>query len=119
MTKEDLLKGLSQFVKDNVDGEFQPLAYYDKHLDCIRVQIKDCSFTEHRLSKIFTIWQENHVDTEEYIGFTIKGIGHLFKELGLPKSGVIKLSEIINAIVQEYPDEVVGMVLVDPGHLLR
>lgn len=94
---------LNKFIQNNLK-EFRPVAYYDKHLDCIRVQIKDCSFTEKRLNSIFTILEVNHVDIKEYAGFNIKGIKYLFKKVGLPDNGVIKLAQVIDAIVKIYPD---------------
>lgn len=85
---------------------FRPCAYFDKHLDCIRVQVKDCSFTEIRLNGIFTLYQANHTERFEYMGFSIKGIRHLFEENHLPmaKEGPFMLAEIIDAILKVYPD---------------
>ncbi len=84
---------------------FRPLAYYDKHLDCIRIQVKDCSFTERRLNSFFTLWIENHVTSEKTVGFTIKGVKHLFVTLGLPQSGPVYVAQIIDGILQYYPEE--------------
>jgi len=97
---------MAQFFKENFPGTFQPCAYYDKHLDCIRVQIKDCSFTEIRLNKIFTIYQANHTDNVEYIGFSIKGIRYVFEKMNLPmkKDGPYLLAEILDAIIKENPE---------------
>ena len=66
---------------------FRPMAYYDKHLDCIRVEIRDCSITEHRCGEILTVLEDNHPENDQgkYVGFTIKGVGHVFEELSLPK----------------------------------
>lgn len=110
---------LSDFIRHNLSEEFYPFAYYDKHLDCIRVQVRDCSVMEKRLSSIFTVLKANHNDASEYVGFNIKGVRHLFEQVGLPKSGVIKLAEIIDAIVKIYPDGVVKLISEKFAALLR
>ena len=46
-------QGMAQFFADNPPKVFRPCAYYDKHLDCIHVQVRDCSFTEIRLNEVF------------------------------------------------------------------
>ncbi|MFZ2445134.1 MAG: hypothetical protein WAW37_02135 [Syntrophobacteraceae bacterium] len=98
-------KAMAQFFIDNPPKAFRPCAYYDKHLDCIRVQVRDCSFTEIRLNEAFTIYQANHVSCAEYIGFSIKGIRHLFEELKLPraKERPYIIAEIIDAAVKANP----------------
>lgn len=97
---------MAQFFSDNPPKVFKPCAYYDKHLDCIRVQVKDCSFTEFRLNSRFTICQANHVKKVEYVGFGIKGIRHFFEKVELPraKEGPYILAEIMDAIVKDDPD---------------
>lgn len=40
------IEDLMSFMETIEYKEFVPFAYYDKHLDCIRVQIKDCSVIE-------------------------------------------------------------------------
>ncbi len=97
-------KAMEQIFKDNPSKDFQPCAYYDKHLDCIRVQIRDCSFTEVRLNRIITIYRANHVENIEYMGFSIKGIRHLFEKLKLPKDVPYILADIINEIVKDDPE---------------
>lgn len=88
--------------------EFTPFAYYDKHLDCIRVQIRDCSITEERVNRIFTVLKPNHCDIgPEYVGFNIKGIRHLFNQMKLPTEGVMRLTDIIDGIVQKFPESTV------------
>lgn len=84
--------------------EFRPIAYYDKHLDCIRVQLKDCSFTEKRLNRYWTVLEENHGESNSLAGFNIKGVHYLAKELGFSTTGVMKLTDLIDKIVRQYPD---------------
>ncbi|WP_165741625.1 hypothetical protein [Candidatus Thiosymbion oneisti] len=103
------LESLRAFVAENFQ-EFRPFAYYDKHLDCIRVQIRDCSVAEERLSRIFTILKPMHAETLEYVGFTVKGVCHLFDRLGIEPSGVIRLAEILDEIVKKFPDRAVRLV---------
>jgi len=99
-------KMMTQFFSENPPKGFKPCAYYDKHLDCIRVQVKDCSFTEIRLNKIFTIYQANHMKNIDYVGFSIKGIRHLFEKLNFPKAKdqPYILADIIDAIVKDDPE---------------
>ena len=92
--------------------EFKPFAYYDKHLDCIRVQIRDCSVTEERVNRIFTVLKPNHSEVgAQYVGFNIKGIRHLFNQIGLPLHGVISLTDIFDGIVQQFPEATVLNVI--------
>ena len=96
---------LQRFVGAYPIKPFRPLAYYDKHLDCIRIQAKDCSFTEVRMNGLFTLWRENHVAQKETVGLTIKGVKHLFVTLGLPKGGPVYVAKILDAILQQYPEQ--------------
>ena len=84
---------------------FVPVAYYDKHMDCIRVMTHDRSVTEHRIDEFLTVHECNHRSQfdPEYVGFTIKGIRHIFSEVGLPLDGVYKLTDIIDKIVTRMP----------------
>ena len=99
------LGALRQFVGAYPITPFRPLAYYDKHLDCIRIQVKDCSFTEERLNRLFTLWYENHVTSKKTVGFSIKGVKHLFVSLGLPESGPVYVAQIIDGILRLYPEK--------------
>lgn len=98
---------------------FAPIAYYDKHLDCIRVEIRDCSVTETRVNDVFTIFEDNYPENgqREYVGFTIKGVSYVFKKVGLPLDGVHKITDIIHKIVVAYPSEVMGIAGVALGRL--
>jgi hypothetical protein len=98
-------KAMAQFFTENPPKNFKPCAYYDKHLDCIRVQTKDCSFTEIRLNEVFTIYQANHIESVEYMGFSIKGVRYLLEKLEFPeaKQGPFILAEIMDAIIKKHP----------------
>lgn len=101
----------AQFLKEYPIQAFRPLAYYDKHLDCIRVQIKDCSFTEERRNRFFTLWYANHAESNDCVGFSIKGINYLFISLKLPTSGPIHLAQILDAIAKHYPDQTINKIV--------
>ena len=110
---QEHLKNSISFIKELGADEFKPFAFYDKHLDCIRVRTKDCSVVEERLSRIFTILKAAHPiesSGEQLVGFNIKGVRHLFEEVGLPPEGVFKLVDIISRIVEVYPDAFVKKV---------
>lgn len=110
--------GSLQSVK-SLFKEFHPIAYYDKHLDCIRVQLKDCSFTEKRLNRYWTVLEENHVATDSLAGFNIKGIQYLANELGFPTTGVMKLTDLIDKIVKHYPDSSANIIEEGFTYVLR
>ena len=84
---------------------FSPVAYYDKHMDCIRVLTHNRSVTEHRIDGMFTVYECNHRSKfdPEYVGFSIKGVRHLFSEIGLPLEGVYALADIIQRIITYKP----------------
>jgi hypothetical protein len=89
---------------------FRPFAYHDKHLDAIRVQVMDCSICEERLDRFLTIYHANYPFGSDatsggvqIVGFAIKGISHLFDTLGLKRHGVIKIAELLDAMVKRFP----------------
>lgn len=92
---------------------FSPVAYYDHHMDCIRVMTHDRSVTEHRIDGFFTVNECNHRKPfdPQYVGFTIKGIHHLFKEIGLEFEGVLKLVDLIDRIIRYKPGSMMAETL--------
>lgn len=109
-TLENSTVGLQEFMKANLNGDFRPIAYYDKHLDCIRVQIVDGSFTEHRMNRFLTILKKNHIESTAPAGFNIKGVRYLFEELKLDPTRVHKLTSIIDCMVKVYPDAAIKKI---------
>jgi hypothetical protein len=100
----------SAFIKGLGDAEFRPFAYYDKHLDCIRVQVLDCSFKEDRKNRIITVLTANHSEQDSFAGFNIKGVRYLFEQLKLPATGIYKMTELIDKMVQFFPDAAIKQV---------
>jgi hypothetical protein len=94
-------------------ASFSPVAYYDKHMDCIRVLTHDRSVTEHRIDGMFTVYECNHRGAfdPEYVGFSIKGVRHLFDEIGLPLEGVYRLADLIRRIVSHRPGSAMSELL--------
>jgi hypothetical protein len=94
---------------------FSPVAYYDSYMDCIRVLILDRSVTEVRVDDHLTLCRANHRTPfdPEHVGFTIKGVRHLFADLGLPLDGVLTLTQIIDAIVKRRPGSTVSKILAE------
>jgi hypothetical protein len=94
-------------------GAFVPIAFYDKHMDCIRVVTHDRSVTEHRIDGLITVLECNNRGEFDplYVGFTIKGVRSLFAQVGLPLDGVYKLAELIDKIVRHQPGSTVGEML--------
>lgn len=107
--QHDDVINIENYMSENLK-EFSPFAYYDKHLDCIRVQIRDCSVTEERLSKFITFLRPTHGSKDAYVGFTLKGIRHLFEENDWPLEGVKLLTEIIDMVIKAVPHSAVKKV---------
>ena len=102
---EELSNSAKDFINElTIKSEFKPFAYYDKHLDCIRVQTLDCSFKEDRKNKFVTVLSANHKEQNTFVGFNIKGVKYLFKKIGLPTSGVHKLTDLVDKLVKTFPD---------------
>ena len=104
----------SVVLPDGVSLEtFKPVAYYDPHMDFIRVMTRDASVTEIRIDGLFTIHECNHRGPTDplYVGFTIKGVRSLFKEIGLPLDGVHKLTEVIDKLVRHKPGSMMSEML--------
>jgi hypothetical protein len=92
---------------------FQPVAYYDSYMDCIRVMILDRSVTEVRVDDILTLYRTNHAAPfdPQHVGFSLKGIKHLFTELRLPLDGVMQLTDLIDTLVKRKPGTVISKIL--------
>ncbi len=89
-------------------AEFRPFAYFDKHLDCIRVQLRDCSVVEQRKNRIFTVLKAAHGD-RTLVGFNIKGVRHMVRQVGL-KYGLdltmcYTLAQLMEFVVRAYPEK--------------
>lgn len=90
-------------------GKFHPVAYYDKHMDCIRVITRDVSVTESRISREVTLLEANHRGEFDslYVGFVLKGISHLFDSLSLPLQGAYTLAQILDTMIKKAPGSTV------------
>ena len=82
-------------------GAFRPFAIFDEQLDCIRVVWRDCSANEIRVSKMLTILEDNHPESEELecVGFTIKGVAHICETRGISADAPWLLADFIDAVV--------------------
>ena len=98
---------------DVVLEEFRPVAYFDKHMDCIRVLTHDRSVTEHRVNEFFTVYESNNRGDfdPQYVGFAIKGVKHLFNKVGLSLDKPHKLADIIDRLVKYSPGSVMSVTL--------
>lgn len=96
--------------------DFEPVAYYDKHLDAIRVQTMDCSIWEDRLDRILTVYHANHHQQadglNDVVGFAIKGVRHLLREIGLDdREQPLKLAAFLDKLFKLYPSRSTKFVL--------
>lgn len=115
-----IVDSAAAFIKSFDDkSEFRPFAYYDKHLDCIRVQLLDCSFKEERKHKIITVLSANHTEQNTFAGFNIKGVRFVFEQMKLPATGVYKLTDLIDKLVKYFPDAATRQVQVAFSPIMR
>jgi hypothetical protein len=84
---------------------FRPVAYFNIHMDCIRIELRDCSFTEERVNKHITLLEDNYPGPHREVvaGIMIKGIKHLFIECGLRLEGIVQVTTILDQLVKRYP----------------
>jgi hypothetical protein len=82
---------------------FHPYADFDVNMDCIRINLRDCSSKEVRVSPHLTVLYDNNPNDgqQPVVGMNIKGV----HELGIPLFGVCLVSDILNSIVNKLPDE--------------
>ena len=85
---------------------FRPCAYFDKHMDCIRVELRDCSVKEVRISEYLTLHLDNRPDEGQshYVGITIKGIKHLFTEHNLPLDGIVRITQLLDLAAKTFDE---------------
>ena len=112
---------LTEFLSNYPLRVFTPCAYYDKHMDCIRVQIRDCSVTEERVDELVTMLRANNPAAEQsqYVGFTIKGVRYLFSKLSIPLAGVLRVTDLLHEITRNHPEYVVDKIVDRFQQLLR
>jgi len=96
-------------------NEFRPYAYYDQYMDCIRVSVEDVTTVEERCDEFITLHRaaklEGSVANDRYIGFTLKGIRHLFADINLSLEGAHKLSLILDKLVLAKPHTVLSRIV--------
>ena len=95
----ELLKAISNAA----NRPFSPLAYYDKHMDCIRIELRDCSAFERRLNEHLTIAYDNYPEKNQQsvVGLTIKGVKHFFTIWKIPLEGIYLVTDLLNRLVKE------------------
>lgn len=95
----DALAGAAQGMKP-----FRPVAYYDEHMDVIYVEWRNCSLLESRVNGWLTILRDNHPEEKQppCVGVAIKGVRHLFNEIGWSESGVYRVVDFINKILEKH-----------------
>jgi len=106
-------------------SEFQPVAYFHKDMDCIRVLTHDRSTTEHRINEFYTVCEANYRGPfdPKYVGFVINGARQLFNDIGLSLDQTHKLAYVIERLVNHLPGSVMSETLslifaqVSPGDL--
>ena len=81
------------------------MAYYDKHMDCIRIELRDCSITEERINEVLTILRDNYPGPgqNDRAGLMIKGVKHFFVQWGVRMEGVVLVTQILNQLLVQLP----------------
>jgi len=89
--------------------DFRPCAFFDSRLDCIRVIAKDCSVKETRVNGLITVLEANYRQSgdRKCVGFTVKGARHFCKQQGLSLATPIKISDLLDAVLNAMPDVIV------------
>jgi hypothetical protein len=114
MKDQDEISTLVKEVLTGVSGEFRPCAFFDDRLDCIRVITKDCSVLEERINERLTILLNNYdpqPGRKQCVGFTFKGAIHLCKQHGLDLASPIRMSELLDAILESVPEKAVQVFI--------
>lgn len=85
---------------------FKPVAYYDFHMDCIRIELRDSSFSEERMNEVITLLEDNYPlpNRQATAGIMVKGVKHFFTEVGLPLEGIVRVTNILDELVKKYPE---------------
>jgi hypothetical protein len=100
---------LADVVGNAAVTKFNPIAYYEKHLDRIRIELRDCSMTEVRVNEMLTVLYDNYPDPssnqDRYAGLMIKGVKHYFKQWEIPLEGVVFVTDILNRVLKDLPED--------------
>ena len=101
------LPTLEETLRGDPINDFQPVAYYDKHMDCIRIELRDCSITEERINPILTILLDNYPGPgqEPRAGLMIKGITHFFSRWKMEMEGIVLVTELLNQLIEQLPPD--------------
>lgn len=96
-------KAMEKQIAEAQSATFSPVAYYDQHMDLIRIELRDCSTWERRINQFLTLAFDNYPEEGQspVAGLTFKGVKHLFKQWNLRLEGVYLLAELLDRIVKE------------------
>ena len=99
----DALAGVAQGMKP-----FRPVAYYDEHMDVIYVELRNCSLMESRVNGWLTMLYDNHPEEGQTrcVGLSIKGVKHFAREMGWSESGVYRVVDGVNKLLDKYHGDV-------------
>ncbi|MGZ3519241.1 MAG: hypothetical protein ACXVAM_19085 [Vulcanimicrobiaceae bacterium] len=98
-----LKDGAAQFALDVQRAKpFEPYAYFDQGLDCIRVMVRDSSVCEFRINEWLTVVYDTDPEAPPTpVGFTLKGI----KSITSKHDDIIQLTHVFDALVKRAPNE--------------
>ncbi len=111
-TTQELTELVRESLSGGTVGQFRPCAFFDDRLDCIRVIARECSVVETRVNGLLTILEANYPRGDrECAGFTIKGARYFCQKYGLSLATPIKISDLLDAVLQAAPDVVVRTII--------
>ena len=73
---------VADFFAEYLMKVFTLCAYYDKHMDCIRVQSRDCSITEERRDALFTVLKDNYPKKDSPSTWVLRSKAYITCSLG-------------------------------------
>lgn len=112
MKNPDQISALVKSAFAGASGTFQPCAFFDDRLDCIRIVARDCSVLETRINPVLTLLEDNYAasgDRRQYVGFSIKGARYFCHQNGFSLDSPIEISALLDAILKSFPDVAVEM----------
>lgn len=91
---------LAELVRAVVgDGPFRPFAVFDKELDRVVVQWRDCSVVEVEIAPELARYDDMHAGERECVGFEIRGVGFWCRTYGVDMGLVLALVDCLDALL--------------------
>ena len=80
MAKADIMDEIRRFSETAGEPGFSATPWYNPHGDCLIYKSEEVAVVAERVDDVLTIYES--AETGKAIGFKIKGVAHLLRELG-------------------------------------